>query len=214
MCHNDFIQMIPRAGKRRHALRLVFLCLAVCLSAFFFSSCADSAGQTAKGEQIPLPEVEFETKQVSLNGFSFAIPADWQEVENTTGTPATIYAPADAAPESGTSSVNIIIEANADLVYPSADEAKDAIFAQVKEQMTNLFPEACNYEFAAAEVRAGEVLSAKMDSDAEGTLVIRQYYPLIDGYVIVITGTDIGDGVNPAIDDVASYMLATLVKEN
>ena len=63
-------------------------------------------------------------------------------------------------------------------------------------------------------MRAGEVLSAKMDSDAEGTLVIRQYYPLIDGYVIVITGTDIGDGVNPAIDDVASYMLATLVKEN
>lgn len=211
MCHHDFIQMIPRAGKRRQILRFIALCLAVCLSAILLSGCADSAGSA--GKDIPLPEIEFETKQVSLNGFSFAIPADWQEVENTTGTPATIYAPADAAPESGTSSVNIIIEANADLVYPSADEAKDAIFAQVKEQMTNLFPEACNYEFAAAEVRAGEVLSAKVDSDAEGTLVIRQYYPLIDGYVIVITGTDIGDGVSPAIDDVASYMLATLVKE-
>ncbi len=183
------------------ALSLLTLCL-------LFAGCQ----KKEENKDIPIPQVDFKTTTVSQDGFSFAIPDTWEVKENTTGTPATVYAPIGAE-TGGTSSINVIIKQSEDAVYPSADEMKDALFAEMKTQITALFPDACNYEYAKAEVRAGEVLSAKVDSDADATFVIHQYYPLIDGYVIVITGTDIGDGISPDIDDAASFMLATLQKD-
>ena len=39
-----------------------------------------------------------------------------------------------------------------------------------------------------------------------------QFYPLIDDYIVVITATNVGEEVEPSVEEVAEYMALTLEK--
>lgn len=185
---------------KKQTIAIIFV---LALMTALFSGC----GQTTASIAAP----DWDTTAVTTNGFSYEMPADWKTVEDTSGQGAIIYVPADADLNAGTSSVNLIINKTGEKAV-SLKAMKESLETSLASQLTaNGFDSVENMKISDLSSPVGEVCMITYDVSISGvTLSQTQYYPLIDNYIVVITATDIGDDITPAVEEVAEHVAMTI----
>ena len=161
-----------------------------------------------------VPAPSWETESVEENGFSYEIPKGWIRTEDPTNQGSIVYVPADANLQEGTSNVNLVIwETGAKAV--AFDDLKAALENDLPQQLfANGFSALTDLRTWQIDAAVGTVCAVSYKAEVNGaTFTQMQYYPLVDHYTLVITATDIGDGITPHVDEVAEYILLSMQKD-
>ena len=157
---------------------------------------------------------EWETASGTASGFSYDVPADWTTTEDITGQGSVIYIPADADVSAGTSNVNILVQNVSGQKAASMKDMKAALESDLEDQLiSNGFEKVENLNVEELEAPIGSVCVVSYDTYLSGMKFSQtQFYPLIDDYIVVITATNVGEEVEPSVEEVAEYMALTLEK--
>ena len=157
---------------------------------------------------------EWETASGTASGFSYEVPADWTTTEDVTGQGSVIYIPADADVSAGTSNVNILVQNVSGQKAASMKDMKAALESALEDQLiSNGFEKVENVNVEELEAPIGSVCVVSYDTYLSGMKFSQtQFYPLIDDYIVVITATNVGEEVEPSVEEVAEYMALTLEK--
>ena len=157
---------------------------------------------------------EWETASGAASGFSYEVPADWTTTEDVTGQGSVIYIPADADVSAGTSNVNILVQNVSGQKAASMKDMKAALESDLEDQLiSNGFEKVENLNVEELEAPIGSVCVVSYDTYLSGMKFSQtQFYPLIDDYIVVITATNVGEEVEPSVEEVAEYMALTLEK--
>ena len=157
---------------------------------------------------------EWETASGTASGFSYEVPADWTTTEDVTGQGSVIYIPADADVSAGTSNVNILVQNVSGQKAASMKDMKAALESDLEAQLiSNGFEKVENLNVEELEAPIGSVCVVSYDTYLSGMKFSQtQFYPLIDDYIVVITATNVGEEVEPSVEEVAEYMALTLEK--
>ena len=157
---------------------------------------------------------EWETASGTASGFSYEVPADWTTTEDVTGQGSVIYIPADADVSAGTSNVNILVQNVSGQKAASMKDMKAALESDSEDQLiSNGFEKVENLNVEELEAPIGSVCVVSYDTYLSGMKFSQtQFYPLIDDYIVVITATNVGEEVEPSVEEVAEYMALTLEK--
>ena len=157
---------------------------------------------------------EWETASGTASGFSYEVPADWTTTEDVTGQGSVIYIPADADVSAGTSNVNILVQNVSGQKAASMKDMKAALESDLEDQLiSNGFEQVENLNVEELEAPIGSVCVVSYDTYLSGMKFSQtQFYPLIDDYIVVITATNVGEEVEPSVEEVAEYMALTLEK--
>ena len=157
---------------------------------------------------------EWETASGTASGFSYEVPADWTTTEDVTGQGSVIYIPADADVSAGTSNVNILVQNVSGQKAASMKDMKAALESDLEDQLiSNGFEKVENLNVVELEAPIGSVCVVSYDTYLSGMKFSQtQFYPLIDDYIVVITATNVGEEVEPSVEEVAEYMALTLEK--
>ena len=157
---------------------------------------------------------EWETASGTASGFSYEVPADWTTTEDVTGQGSVIYIPADADVSAGTSNVNILVQNVSGQKAASMKHMKAALESDLEDQLiSNGFEKVENLNVEELEAPIGSVCVVSYDTYLSGMKFSQtQFYPLIDDYIVVITATNVGEEVEPSVEEVAEYMALTLEK--
>lgn len=157
---------------------------------------------------------EWETASGTASGFSYEVPADWTTTEDVTGQGSVIYIPADADVSAGTSNVNILVQNVSGQKAASMKDMKAALESDLEDQLiSNGFEKVENLNVEELEAPIGSVCVVSYDTYLSGMKFSQtQFYPLIDDYIVVITATNVGEDVEPSVEEVAEYMALTLEK--
>ena len=157
---------------------------------------------------------EWETASGTASGFSYEVPADWTTTEDVTGQGCVIYIPADADVSAGTSNVNILVQNVSGQKAASMKDMKAALESDLEDQLiSNGFEKVENLNVEELEAPIGSVCVVSYDTYLSGMKFSQtQFYPLIDDYIVVITATNVGEEVEPSVEEVAEYMALTLEK--
>ena len=157
---------------------------------------------------------EWETASGTASGFSYEVPADWTTTEDVTGQGSVIYIPADADVSAGTSNVNIQVQNDSGQKAASMKDMKAALESDLEDQLiSNGFEKVENLNVEELEAPIGSVCVVSYDTYLSGMKFSQtQFYPLIDDYIVVITATNVGEEVEPSVEEVAEYMALTLEK--
>ena len=157
---------------------------------------------------------EWETASGTASGFSYEVPADWTTTEDVTGQGSVIYIPADADVSAGTSNVNILVQNVSGQKAASMKDMKAALESDLEDQLiSNGFEKVENLNVEELEAPIGSVCVVSYDTYLSGMKISQtQFYPLIDDYIVVITATNVGEEVEPSVEEVAEYMALTLEK--
>ena len=157
---------------------------------------------------------EWETASGTASGFSYEVPADWTTTEDVTGHGSVIYIPADADVSAGTSNVNILVQNVSGQKAASMKDMKAALESDLEDQLiSNGFEKVENLNVEELEAPIGSVCVVSYDTYLSGMKFSQtQFYPLIDDYIVVITATNVGEEVEPSVEEVAEYMALTLEK--
>ena len=157
---------------------------------------------------------EWETASGTASGFSYEVPADWTTTEDVTGQGSVIYIPADADVSAGTSNVNILVQNVSGQKAASMKDMKAALEPDLEDQLiSNGFEKVENLNVEELEAPIGSVCVVSYDTYLSGMKFSQtQFYPLIDDYIVVITATNVGEEVEPSVEEVAEYMALTLEK--
>ena len=157
---------------------------------------------------------EWETASGTASGFSYEVPADWTTTEDVTGQGSVIYIPADADVSAGTSNVNILVQNVSGQKAASMKDMKAALESDLEDQLiSNGFEKVENLNVEELEAPIGSVCVVSYDTYLSGMKFSQtQFYPLIDDYIVVITATNVGEEVEPSVEEVAEYMDLTLEK--
>ena len=157
---------------------------------------------------------EWETASGTASGFSYEVPADWATTEDVTGQGSVIYIPADADVSAGTSNVNILVQNVSGQKAASMKDMKAALESDLEDQLiSNGFEKVENLNVEELEAPIGSVCVVSYDTYLSGMKFSQtQFYPLIDDYIVVITATNVGEEVEPSVEEVAEYMALTLEK--
>ena len=155
---------------------------------------------------------EWETASGTASGFSYEVPADWTTTEDVTGQGSVIYIPADADVSAGTSNVNILVQNVSGQKAASMKDMKAALESDLEDQLiSNGFEKVENLNVEELEAPIGSVCVVSYDTYLSGMKFSQtQFYPLIDDYIVVITATNVGEEVEPSVEEVAEYMALTL----
>lgn len=157
---------------------------------------------------------EWETASGTASGLSYEVPADWTTTEDVTGQGSVIYIPADADVSAGTSNVNILVQNVSGQKAASMKDMKAALESDLEDQLiSNGFEKVENLNVEELEAPIGSVCVVSYDTYLSGMKFSQtQFYPLIDDYIVVITATNVGEEVEPSVEEVAEYMALTLEK--
>ena len=157
---------------------------------------------------------EWETASGTASGFSYEVPADWTTTEDVTGQGSVIYIPANADVSAGTSNVNILVQNVSGQKAASMKDMKAALESDLEDQLiSNGFEKVENLNVEELEAPIGSVCVVSYDTYLSGMKFSQtQFYPLIDDYIVVITATNVGEDVEPSVEEVAEYMAMTLEK--
>ena len=157
---------------------------------------------------------EWETASGTASGFSYEVPADWTATEDVTGQGSVIYIPANADVSAGTSNVNILVQNVSGQKAASMKDMKAALESDLEDQLiSNGFEKVENLNVEELEAPIGSVCVVSYDTYLSGMKFSQtQFYPLIDDYIVVITATNVGEEVEPSVEEVAEYMALTLEK--
>ena len=157
---------------------------------------------------------EWETASGTASGFSYEVPADWTTTEDVTGQGSVIYIPADADVSAGTSNVNILVQNVSGQKAASMKDMKAALESDLEDQLiSNGFEKVENLNVEELEAPIGSVCVVSYDTYLSGMKFSQtQFYPLIDDYIVVITATNVGEEVEPSVEEVAEYIALTLEK--
>ena len=157
---------------------------------------------------------EWETASGTASGFSYEVPADWTTTEDVTGQGSVIYIPADSDVSAGTSNVNILVQNVSGQKAASMKDMKAALESDLEDQLiSNGFEKVENLNVEELEAPIGSVCVVSYDTYLSGMKFSQtQFYPLIDDYIVVITATNVGEEVEPSVEEVAEYMALTLEK--
>ena len=157
---------------------------------------------------------EWETASGTASGFSYEVPADWTTTEDVTGLGSVIYIPANADVSAGTSNVNILVQNVSGQKAASMKDMKAALESDLEDQLiSNGFEKVENLNVEELEAPIGSVCVVSYDTYLSGMKFSQtQFYPLIDDYIVVITATNVGEEVEPSVEEVAEYMALTLEK--
>ena len=157
---------------------------------------------------------EWETASGTASGFSYEVPADWTTTEDVTGQGSVIYIPADADVSAGTSNVNILVQNVSGQKAASMKDMKAALESDLEDQLiSNGIEKVENLNVEELEAPIGSVCVVSYDTYLSGMKFSQtQFYPLIDDYIVVITATNVGEEVEPSVEEVAEYMALTLEK--
>ena len=157
---------------------------------------------------------EWETASGTASGFSYEVPADWTTTEDVTGQGSVIYIPANADVSAGTSNVNILVQNVSGQKAASMKDMKAALESDLEDQLiSNGFEKVENLNVEELEAPIGSVCVVSYDTYLSGMKFSQtQFYPLIDDYIVVITATNVGEDVEPSVEEVAEYMALTLEK--
>ena len=157
---------------------------------------------------------EWETASGTASGFSYEVHADWTTTEDVTGQGSVIYIPADADVSAGTSNVNILVQNVSGQKAASMKDMKAALESDLEDQLiSNGFEKVENLNVEELEAPIGSVCVVSYDTYLSGMKFSQtQFYPLIDDYIVVITATNVGEEVEPSVEEVAEYMALTLEK--
>lgn len=157
---------------------------------------------------------EWETASGTASGFSYEVPADWTTTEDVTGQGSVIYIPANADVSAGTSNVNILVQNVSGQKAASMKDMKAALESDLEDQLiSNGFEKVENLNVEELEAPIGSVCVVSYDTYLSGMKFSQtQFYPLIDDYIVVITATNVGEEVEPSVEEVAEYMALTLEK--
>ena len=157
---------------------------------------------------------EWETASGTASGFSYEVPADWTTTEDVTGQGSVIYIPADADVSAGTSNVNVLVQNVSGQKAASMKDMKAALESDLEDQLiSNGFEKVENLNVEELEAPIGSVCVVSYDTYLSGMKFSQtQFYPLIDDYIVVITATNVGEEVEPSVEEVAEYMALTLEK--
>ena len=154
---------------------------------------------------------EWETASGTASGFSYEVPADWTTTEDVTGQGSVIYIPANADVSAGTSNVNILVQNVSGQKAASMKDMKAALESDLEDQLiSNGFEKVENLNVEELEAPIGSVCVVSYLSGMKFSQT--QFYPLIDDYIVVITATNVGEEVEPSVEEVAEYMALTLEK--
>ena len=157
---------------------------------------------------------EWETASGTASGFSYEVPADWTTTEDVTGQGSVIYIPANADVSAGTSNVNILVQNVSGQKAASMKDMKAALESDLEDQLiSNGFEKVENLNVEELEAPIGSVCVVSYDTYLSGMKFSQtQFYPLIDDYIVVITATNVGEEVEPSVEEVTEYMALTLEK--
>ena len=157
---------------------------------------------------------EWETASGTASGFSYEVPANWTTTEDVTGQGSVIYIPANADVSAGTSNVNILVQNVSGQKAASMKDMKAALESDLEDQLiSNGFEKVENLNVEELEAPIGSVCVVSYDTYLSGMKFSQtQFYPLIDDYIVVITATNVGEEVEPSVEEVAEYMALTLEK--
>ena len=157
---------------------------------------------------------EWETASGTASGFSYVVPAVWTTTEDVTGQGSVIYIPADADVSAGTSNVNILVQNVSGQKAASMKDMKAALESDLEDQLiSNGFEKVENLNVEELEAPIGSVCVVSYDTYLSGMKFSQtQFYPLIDDYIVVITATNVGEEVEPSVEEVEEYMALTLEK--
>lgn len=184
----------------------VLVCLLVL--SLVLTGCSNSNSSTP---EVTAPD--WETKTETSNGFSYEVPADWVITDDPTGSGGIIYIPPTADVNLGTSNVNILMQQSGSPAVTLKD-MNDSFSSAFKDQLISQGAEKVeNIKTSSLTNSMGDVFVISYDLTMGGMNFKQvQYYPLVDDYIVVITSTEIDDGVEPAVKDVAEYMAQTFKK--
>ena len=157
---------------------------------------------------------EWETASGTASGFSYEVPADWTTTEDVTGQGSVIYIPANADVSAGTSNVNILVQNVSGQKAASMKDMKAALESDLEDQLiSNGCEKVENLNVEELEAPIGSVCVVSYDTYLSGMKFSQtQFYPLIDDYIVVITATNVGEEVEPSVEEVAEYMALTFEK--
>ena len=163
---------------------------------------------------VTVSATEWETASGTASGFSYEVPADWTTTEDVTGQGSVIYIPANADVSAGTSNVNILVQNVSGQKAASMKDMKAALESDLEDQLiSNGFEKVENLNVEELEAPIGSVCVVSYDTYLSGMKFSQtQFYPLIDDYIVVITATNVGEEVEPSVEEVAEYMALTLEK--
>ena len=93
-------------------------------------------------------------------------------------------------------------------------DMKAALESDLEDQLiSNGFEKVENLNVEELEAPIGSVCVVSYDTYLSGMKFSQtQFYPLIDDYIVVITATNVGEEVEPSVEEVAEYMALTLEK--
>ena len=192
-------------------MKKIIIMLSMLIAALTMVSCSKEAAK----DEVVVEKPAFETQLIEDTGFTYEIPVGWAKVEGvTTNAGQTIYAPSSADLTKGTSSVNIVIsKVNSkavsleDFKTQATTELKKAILSKVSATATD-------FNFGDFKAPIADVFTMDYTTKISGiTMKNTQYYPLIDNYTVVVTGTDIGDNYAEKTQDVAKHIVNTIKKK-
>lgn len=176
-----------------------FFVLSILLTTIIIlSGCSKFGSQTKKAN--------FETQVIELDNCKFEVPSSWVRIEDPTiSSSLYIFAPADANLSKNSSNVALTT-----VVTPEkAPDIKElqAESAAFEKQIKNIFKDAKDFKFGDFTVPSGKVFTLEYTVVfGDITMIQTQYYILMDNMTVVITATDIGDGVTPTPVEVIKHM--------
>lgn len=182
-------------------MKKLFLLFTLLLTICALAGC-NKIGSHAKDAK----NTTFETQLVKLDNYQFEIPSTWKRVEDPSiNASLYIFAPANADSTKNSSNVALtIIPANGK--NPTIEELKNKT-SSFEEQIKNIFKDAKDFKFEDFKVPSGNVFSLQYTvAFGDITMTQTQYYILMDNQTVVLTATDIGDGVTPTPIEVIKHM--------
>ncbi|BCN32768.1 PsbP-related protein [Anaeromicropila herbilytica] len=170
----------------------------LCMTALTLLGCS-KIGSTAK-------EAPFKTQTIEIDKYQFEIPDTWKRVEDPNINSALyIFTPENADLTKNSSNVAITIIPKTDK-SPTMEQLKSST-AGLEKQIKGVFKDAKDFKFDELSVPSGKVFTLSYSVQfGDITMVQTQYYILMDNQTVVITSTDIGDGVSPSPIEVINHM--------
>jgi hypothetical protein len=151
-------------------------------------------------------DVSFETQVMDIDNYQFEIPSTWKRVEDPSiNSSLYIYTPDNENETKNSSNVAITVIANTDKT-PTMEQLKSST-ANLEQQIKGVFKDAKDFKFGELSVPSGKVFSLSYTVQfGDITMVQTQYYIMMEDQTVVITATDIGDGVYPTPLEVINHM--------
>ncbi len=204
--------------KNKLLKRIAILAMAT-LTTVMLTGCGDSndkKGSTSNSgkkveetssKKVTTTDITYDTQDINLDKCSFKVPANWTEQEITASSHY-LYYPANADTTTGTSSVNILIQ---DVSGSTDINDYYDIKSSLEEQITSQFSSATNFNFSDFSTEKFDVFVMEYDvTQADVTMHMKQFMPLLGDSTVVITTTNIGDNVDPDPALVGQIMTETL----